>query len=376
MESPDFSQYTHDQLRQILTRLNRERYPERAAEIERRLAEPEPEPVTPDSVAAGAAAHRPAWAGFWRRTGAFAIDMALLALTGAALGLFFGDALQALGAWGRLLGLGMALAYFVLLESRGGRGQTPGKALLGIAVRDAAGGRLRPAVAAGRALVWAIPFFLNQAPLPLAPDNIPAYAILSLLVFGLGAANGYLLVVDRPARRSLADRLFGTVMVRAEADADGLPPAMPPIWRGHRWVVAGILLLSLTAPLVMMKLVSVVRPLGPLLATQARLQELPGVRAASVMQTTSLNQSRPNGALSISLVMAHRREPEPLALARRAARIALQAYPDAQRLDMIAVTIATGYDIGLWSQWRSHSWRAAPAQWLATDTPPAAPGVR
>lgn len=375
MEQPDFSGYKHDQLRQILTRLDRERFPERVAEIERRLAAPEPKQAMPEGVATGAADQRPAWAGFWRRAGAFAIDMALLALAGAVLGTIFSDALQALGGWGRLLGLGMALAYFTLLESRGGRGQTPGKALLNIAVRDAAGGRLRPAAVAGRVLVWAIPFFLNQAPLPLAPDNVLAYAILSLLVFGLGAANGYLLVFDRPTRRSLADRLFGTVVVPVRTGADDRLPVMPPWWRGHRWSVAGILLLSLTAPMALMKLVGAVSPLGPLLAMQARLQALPGVRAASVMQTKSLNQPRQAGTLSITLVMAHPREPEPLALARRAARTALQAYPDAQRLDMVAVTLATGYDIGIWSQWRRHGWQAAPAKWLAADVPPSAPGA-
>lgn len=374
MEHPDFSQYTHDQLRQVLTRIDRERYPERVADIERRLAQPQP--TVADGVAAETVKHPPAWAGFWRRSAAFAIDMALLALAGAVLGTLFADALQALGGWGRLVGLGLALAYFVSLESRGGRGQTPGKALLKLAVRDAAGGRLRPAVAAGRALVWAIPFFLNHASLPLALDNIPANTILSLLVFGLGAANGYLLIFDRPTRRSLGDRLCGTVVVHIGADAHGRLPAMPPWWRGHRWIVAGILLLSLGAPLVMMNLVSAVRLLAPLLAAQARLQALPGVRNVGIVQSTNLSGSRQSSVLSINLVMAHRWEPEPLALARRAARVALQAYPDAQRLDMVAVTVSTGYDIGLWSQWRSHTWQAPPAKWLVTDAPPAAPGVQ
>ncbi|MBY0240405.1 MAG: RDD family protein [Burkholderiaceae bacterium] len=374
MEHPDFSEYTHDQLRQVLTRIDRQRYPERVAEIERRLAQPQP--AVADGVAAVAAEHPPAWAGFWRRTAAFAIDMTLLALVGAVLGTLFADALQALGGWGRLVGLGLALAYFVSLESRGGRGQTPGKALLDLAVRDVAGGRLRPAVVAGRTLVWAIPFFLNQAPLPLAPDNLLASAALSLLIFGLGATNGYLLMFDRPVRRSLADRFCGTVVIRLRADAHGRLPVMPPWWRGHRWIVAGIVLLSLSGPLVMMKLASVARLMGPLLAAQTRVQALPGVRHVGIVQSTSLGASRQSRVLSINLVMASPREPDPLVLARRAARVALQAYPDAQRLDMIAVTLASGYDIGLWSEWRSMTYQAAPAKWLATDAPPAVAGAR
>lgn len=366
MEHPDFSRHSHDELRQILTRLDRERFPERAAEIERRLAEPKPAPAMPEHVAAAGAADRaPAWAGLWRRASAFAIDMALLALAGAVLGALFGDRLQVLGVWGRLLGLGMALAYFTLLESGMGRGQTPGKALLDIAVRDAAGNRLRPSAAAARMLVWAVPFFLNGAPLPVAPDNIPVYAILSLLVFGLACANAYLLVVDRPARRSLADRLFGTVVVRARDD-DRMP-AMPSSWRGHRWVVAAILLLSLATPVAMMKLVSAVTPIGPLLATQARLHALPGVRDVGIVRMKNLNQPRGAGALHINLVLASQQESDPQALARSAAQVALQTYPDAPRLDTIDVTLATGYDIGIWSSWRSQTMRAAPAQWAAAS---------
>ena len=35
---PDFSKHTEEELRQILTRLNQERYPDRAAEVKQRLA--------------------------------------------------------------------------------------------------------------------------------------------------------------------------------------------------------------------------------------------------------------------------------------------------------------------------------------------------
>lgn len=39
MEKPDFTRYSQEQLRQILTRLDAARYPERVQEVERRLAE-------------------------------------------------------------------------------------------------------------------------------------------------------------------------------------------------------------------------------------------------------------------------------------------------------------------------------------------------
>lgn len=46
MGKPDFARYSQDQLRQILTRLDAERYPERVEEVERRLAALETPPTS------------------------------------------------------------------------------------------------------------------------------------------------------------------------------------------------------------------------------------------------------------------------------------------------------------------------------------------
>jgi uncharacterized RDD family membrane protein YckC len=72
-----------------------------------------------------------AYVGFWRRTGAFIIDAILLSIVGQALAsvLFAGDQTQASG-----LTILIDLAYFAVMWSSTGGGQTVGMRALGIKV--------------------------------------------------------------------------------------------------------------------------------------------------------------------------------------------------------------------------------------------------
>ncbi len=118
-------------------------------------------PITPFTVI------DPPIAGFWRRVLAALIDSTLLGVFGWLLGLLFSQQFMHMGGWGRLVGFVISLLYFAPLNSRIGAGQTVGKRALKIRVTSATGHTLGVARSLVRSCVLCVPFFLNDAPIPL-----------------------------------------------------------------------------------------------------------------------------------------------------------------------------------------------------------------
>lgn len=367
MENPDFTRYTEDELRQVLRRLDRARFPERATLMEQRLVELAAMPDGADApvVSKVEPAAAPRMAGFWRRCGAFVIDMLLLSLLGFGLGALFGSAFEALGVWGRLVGFALALAYFTWLESRWGPGRSLGKALLGLCVRERGGQLLRPSVAAARTALWAIPYFLNNAPLPINPFNTLTGALWSLLVAGLGGAQLYLFVCNRSSRQSLADWMTGAVVLRQHG---GVVGALPPLWRWHRYVLAGIMLGALALPSLTTVLVNRITPLEPMMALHAGLSALPEVDRANVGYATNLAAKSQTRTLTISLDTSRRALQDPQGLSRQVALLALARDPQARQLNGITVMLRAGYDIGIGSAWTSYQATHTPVKWTNPDS--------
>jgi uncharacterized RDD family membrane protein YckC len=99
----------------------------------------------------------PPIAGFWPRIGAFAIDGFMLVVIGQLLGWTLSAFWFRMGPYGRFVGLGLALLYFGLMESRIGDGQTVGMRLLKLAVRDRNNQPLAIGPSMLRTLLWVLP---------------------------------------------------------------------------------------------------------------------------------------------------------------------------------------------------------------------------
>jgi uncharacterized RDD family membrane protein YckC len=135
----------------------------------------------------GAADDRAAYAGFWRRFAAYAIDYVVVLLGTAVLGA--AATLAGLGDDGARLSLAALIGYFLyctLLESSAWQA-TLGKRALGLQVTNALGERIGFARAAAR--------FVAK--------------VLSVLTLCLG----YLLVLVTPRRQALHDLIAGTLVV-------------------------------------------------------------------------------------------------------------------------------------------------------------------
>ena len=299
------------------------------------------------------------FAGLRRRAAAFLVDGVILGLIGYVLGLALFDTFVRLGPWGRAVGFGVALAYFVPQESRGG--QSPGKRLLRLRVVDAQGRALGPARGTLRFAILGVPYFLNGAALPTKVATFAGGVPVAVMVMGGLLALAYLLVFNRRTRQSLHDLAVGAFVVRADArDAPG--PARA--WGGHRVIAGALVVLGGASPLLSAPL-SRQPPVAGLNTLRQRLEAQPELRSVDVSATVSTV----HGATASERreLVIEGRVAMPLAdnvpLSTRLAGIALASYPDAGVLDAIEVRLAHGYDIGIASRWSDQTLALKPAQW-------------
>src|SRR4051812_43090824 len=197
-------------------------------------------PILPDLLDAPLSPPTQPISGFWRRFAAFAIDSILLGIVGAIFGAILFEQFAALGSWGRLLGLLVAVPYFGLANSEIGSGQTLGKRLMGVRVVDQAGRSITPARSLSRSFIFLLPFALNGA--AIGKLNMWNYAVQSVLLFLLGGGIIYFAVFNRATRQSIHDLICHTFVVEDHTSA-GVSPAA--VWQGHWAVLALVVAISM-----------------------------------------------------------------------------------------------------------------------------------
>jgi uncharacterized RDD family membrane protein YckC len=300
----------------------------------------------------------PKIAGFWRRLGAFLVDMLVLGVIGIAIGALFFDTLAKLGPWGRLFGFAIAMAYFGILNSRLGNGETLGKRMLGITVVGVDGMPLTLWKSALRFLPLGAAWFLNNAQLSFAALTAPWSYLLSMAVFGVGLCVVYLVIFNRRTRQSLQDLLVGSYVV----EATGTFPA-PHVRRAHLVVCAALMAASAALPLYTARVATSERFSGLIRIHQAVSAE-PGVLHANAASGKTISGK---GETTYLNVVAYLDAPDfsSTARAKRLATLAMETDATTKTLDFVGVTLLYGYDIGIASSWKSHSFVHAPAQWSA-----------
>ncbi|KGC70071.1 RDD family protein [Burkholderia pseudomallei] len=291
-------------------------------------------------------------AGFWRRTAAFAIDGILLSLIGMAVIALGFEWLARIGAWGRLIGFAFGSLYFTLMEGTGGRCQSFGKQALKIKVVRGTPDRCVPLTASqawARYVIVAVPLVLGGigfVDVPMLRSGTSWLAVAnSLIVFLWGAALFYLLVYNRPTRRSLHDLAVSAMVVRVKANAIRLVP----VSRAH-WITMSVACALLaTGGLVVRHWAD--KTLTDLSGIQQAIVRVPGVRQSAV---SSLHQvgsaSRPLTHTSITAVV----DTPALQTNDGALEIARAAFADAPMLanqDRVTVVMVRGVDLGI-ATWR------------------------
>ena len=309
---------------------------------------------------------KPVWAGFWSRLGAFIVDGVVLGVVGYLIGFTLFDRLAALGSFGRLIGLVLAVTYFGVLGSGLGNGQTLGKRLFKLQVLGLDGRPLSLARACGRALVLVLPSILNG--LFIAADPSVLTAVLGVLditiIFGVGLTQIYLYLFNRPGRRVLHDLIFGSAVVRA-----GMRPVAAPLTSARRIIATSILglVFALSTGLSVWALAAQPKLFPALTKPMQAVQRLADVMSAGVLDNTSQFYSGGQTTVTRTLVINARMRTWPADQHRAAARIARVVlanyrFAPGQRLQ---INLQYGFELGIASGWRSYAFTDTPQTWSA-----------
>lgn len=305
-------------------------------------------------------------AGFWRRLGAFVIDTLILGAIGLTLGALCFDPLARMGTPARLIGFAIALAYFGVLNSRLGNGQTLANRWLGIRVVNAQGQPLSLPRALLRYIVLDGLVLLNLLPIqsevgqPASAGVLMVQALLSALALGGSFAIVYLAIFNGRTRQSLHDLVVGSYVVRAQPETGEAHFA--PVWRGHFVVAAVIALLFLGTPFVVKRLAQNDLYAG-LLPLEQTLQAQPHAMDVQVMRGTLFVASSGNGSSTIRSLTAQLRVDAPMIhdaeYARGIAQILAKGDPHLAQEDTVTVTLVYGYNLGIasWSTKQIYSYK-------------------
>lgn len=291
---------------------------------------------------------------FWRRIGAALVDILLLGTVGAILGLFFSSVFIEMGAWGRLVGLAIALAYFGAGNSRLFDGQTYGKRLLKIKVVDRLNRCISLPRSISRYLILAIPFYLNGLPVNGLSGQVFGTYVLSFLVFGISLSVMYLYIFNRNTRQSLHDLIVGTYVVYDDLD----PQPIADFWQPHYRFVGAILGLALVLPYISENLVQSEAFEG-MSDVQAAVLAHPTIEEVGVSVGFSTRSAVGADTITVNYLSVVAKinsgDINDSELAKLIAEQAAALYPNASEKDVVTVTFVTGYNIGIFSSTEQHT---------------------
>ncbi|HSL47261.1 MAG TPA: RDD family protein [Anaerolineales bacterium] len=290
----------------------------------------------------------PPIAGFWRRFFAWLIDSLLLGVIGQVIAVVFSSFFFSIGPYGRPIGLLFIIPYFGILNSKIGGGQTIGKRLLKIAVRN----KNNEPIELGRSLIrislLALPALFNGWPIPILQNYVMVW-FLSLLVFGLGGAIFYTMIFNRKARQGIHDLLLGTYVVHLP----GKPIEFFPTTARIHWIVTslwiGIVAISTLAMVFVAPSIISKIPLASAKSLYDILQEDPRFFTVGVNDQTFYS-SNGNTSRSLNITVWYKgkiSENEREKVVNSIVKTVLDNEKNINDYDGIKVNITSAYDIGI-----------------------------
>jgi uncharacterized RDD family membrane protein YckC len=150
----------------------------------------------------------PPIANFWRRIFAFLLDYLIIGVAGLIITLPFSYLLFKIGPYGHFVGLLITLPYFGIMNSRLCNGQTLGKRMLKIAVRNGSNRSISLQLSFLRTAILLIPTIFS---ISLGIKFIDGF--FSILSSGVSLALPLIYIFNKTARQSLHDMVVGTYVV-------------------------------------------------------------------------------------------------------------------------------------------------------------------
>lgn len=227
--------------------------------------------------------------GFWRRILAFLVDIVLLVVTGYLLTYRNLPMYAKMGRWGCLVGYGLTMAYFGLLNSRIGRGQTLGKRLVQIQVVGEDGQFISPGrsfLRAGLLVSFHLLGPLDPSPLSLSPLHV-LYMLLSTAL-PVGIISLYLF--NRHTRQGLHDLITHTCVVGSATQG---AIDLRPVARVHYAVSGALTVLGLGVLIFLVRGEGWGRPVRDLMVVQQAVNQFQEVRSSSAEIERAYERDKP-----------------------------------------------------------------------------------
>ncbi len=227
----------------------------------------------------------------------------------------------------------LGIAYFTILNSNVGGGQTLGKRALKIQVVNTEGELLEPKSALLRYLVFQFPSFLVVYAQNTAFGQtilIPLFFVAFWYIFVII----YLFIFNIETRQTVHDLVVGTFVVQKDT---GAPPPAPPLSKLHYigpLIIAALLFLSVDDVTKMMP--------KPMPELESHLSHMEGVSkvSASKRDATELQGADGYAAKIIQVVLIVEKGGGSLEeVGYRAARMTLDANPDLNDRDRIVLSV-------------------------------------
>lgn len=294
-------------------------------------------------------------AGFWRRLFAAFVDSLILGVPALFVGYLLFDQLSELGQNGRAIGAVISLAYFGILNSSVGGGQTLGKRMLGVRVVGASGEPIGLPRAVIRTVILLLPFYLNGfdmsafAGLVAPAESMLPAVVAMVLVFGFGLAMIYLYIFNRKTRQSLHDLFVETYVVRAnEGGAVDVR-----VWPVHVAIALALITGGFVLPAyvgTIAKSVATDDEFAAMEAIQKDVMVLPYIRSVSVQQTRAAFISSKTNTSTTFLdveVSLKKRTSNADPMMKEIAGVVLKRAPDLLGNEQLRIGVAAGFDIGI-----------------------------
>lgn len=313
----------------------------------------------------------PPIASFWSRLAAWIIDSLLLGVTGQGIGWGFSSFWFEIGPYGRFVGLLFILLYFGLMNSKFGNGQTLGKRIFSIAVRDRENRVMTLSRSLIRTTITALPFLLNGWALPIF-QNLALSLLLSVIIFGIGGAIIYTMIFNQGTRQGLHDLLCSTYVVNLNGDPIAALPLSNKI---HKIISGAIVATSVFIAGIMGVVTSsfstTESSFAYLYRSYQTLQADQRFFSASVFDNTSYaGQASSTRTLRVNVWYKGVPSTEEFEqITNDVAKVVLDEIKNIDDFDVIEISITSAYDLGIASGSFTSGDRQKPDVWRERATP-------
>jgi uncharacterized RDD family membrane protein YckC len=297
--------------------------------------------------------------GFWVRLLALLIDCVLLGVLGLLLGALFGRQFCDFWPLGRLVGYSIVLAYFGVLESSVGKGQSLGKKILKIRVVNRDGDCISPLRSLARAIILETPLFLSQDYWPLSISGSVPGLILNFVLLVVGGGTIYLCAFNRRTRQGIHDLAVGTYVRRASTTGTVVAP---PIATVHLVLFGTWCLVALAYSASLSPWLWQGAEFADMLALERALLATNKMYAAGIVRE-ELHRSGQSSRLLIVTALWKTEPSSYQEASRNVASVVFSTYPRVKQADRVVVRVLRGYDIGIARGWRGEWDSLTPQEW-------------